>query len=344
MALSVLALVAIGVLIRLSMPIGFGVFFGILLAFVLQPTYDLMRARRIGASSAALLCSLGSSLALAGIVFGLGYVVASELVGFIQALPGNLAPGGSLHEAMLRTADFLRAHHVDPDGLLLKVQESAASNGGQYLAAAGAAAGELIIFFIIMTMSNFNVLLRWKKIVASAERNLPIEPSDTRKLFREFQQVGRQVVFGTVAAGLIQGVLGGLVCWVTGVPKAIFFGATTAFLSAIPVVGSLVVWAGVGIFRIATGHLVAGVIELILGALLVGVLVDDVIRPRLVGGGKKFPALLTFIGLLGGIPIFGPSGLIVGPVLVALCVAVLKSFSEDSEPVPKAPVEVASAA
>jgi predicted PurR-regulated permease PerM len=185
------------------------------------------------------------------------------------------------------------------------------------------------------TMANFNVLLRWKKMVAMAQRALPIDPDDTRKLFREFQLVGRQVVFGTLVTAVIQGTLGGLVCWVTGVPKPLFFGATTAFLSPIPVVGSLAVWAGVGIFRIATGHLAAGVAELVLGVLLVGVLVDDVIRPRLVGGGKKFPALFTFIGLIGGIPIFGPSGLIVGPILVALSVAILKIYSDDSEPVPR---------
>jgi predicted PurR-regulated permease PerM len=115
-------------------------------------------------------------------------------------------------------------------------------------------------------------------------------------------------------------------------PQTAFFGAVTAFLSPIPVLGSLVVWAGVGIFRVATGHVVAGILELILGALFVGVLMDDVVRPKLVGGGAKFPVLLTFVGLLGGVAVFGLSGLIVGPIVVALCVAVLKIYGKGSDP------------
>jgi len=333
LALSVLAVVGFGVLIRLSMPMGFGLFSGFLMAFVLQPVHQRLRGRRMGSGAAALLCSLGSSLLLAGVFFGLGAIIVTELVHLGRTLPQDLAPGGSLHDAVASASNFLREHQIDPDEQIRALRASAASKGGLLVAAAGGALGQLVIFFIMMTMSAFNVLLRWKGMVALAERALPIDPADTRKIFREFQQVGRHVVFGTFAAGLIQGALGGIVCWVTGVLKAIFFGAVTAFLSPIPVVGSLAVWASVGIFRIATGNVASGVAELILGALFVGVLVDDFIRPRLVGSKNKYPALLTFIGLFGGVAVFGPSGLIVGPILVDLCASVLKIYTDKTAPV-----------
>jgi predicted PurR-regulated permease PerM len=335
LSLSLLALAATAILIRLAMPVGFGLFLGALLAFVLQPVYEHLLGRRFRPVLAALICSVGTSLALGGILIGLVYLVASELIPLVRSLPEDLAPGGSLHDFVVRLSNSLRAHQVDPDDQLQKLRERLAPQAGGMAASLAGASGTLIILFIMMTMANFNILLRWNKIVAWAERDLPLDRSHTRKLFREFQQVGRHVVVGTIVTGLIQGAMGGLVCWVTGVPKAAFFGALTAFLSPIPVIGSLVVWAGVGIFRIATGHVVAGTVELILGALFVGVLMDDVVRPKLVGGGAKFPAILTFIGLLGGVAVFGVSGLIAGPIIVALCVAVLKIYGTESEPLPK---------
>ncbi|HEX2879509.1 MAG TPA: AI-2E family transporter, partial [Polyangiaceae bacterium] len=103
------------------------------------------------------------------------------------------------------------------------------------------------------------------------------------------------------------------------------------------IVGSAVVWAGVGTAQILSGQVAAGIAHLVLGALFVSLLGDDFIRPKLVGGGEKYPALLTFIGLFGGVAAFGLSGLIVGPIVVALCDAVLKIYTAESEPV--SPVE-----
>ena len=338
LALSLLAVTAVIILVRLAMPVGFGLFLGTWLAFFLQPIYERLLHRRFRPAVAALVCSLGISIALGGILFGLGFlmIISERLLDLAQTLPTDLAPGGSLHDSVARLSDILRAHHLDPEAQIQKVQAQLAPKLAGMAAIVLGGAGELIVFFIMMTMANFNVLLRWKKLVAWAERDLPLEAIHTRNLFREFQQVGRHVVVGTLVTGLIQGAIGGLVCWVTGVPKPAFFGAVTAFLSPIPVFGSLVVWAGVGVFRVATGHVAAGIIELILGALFVGVLMDDVVRPKLVGGGKKFPVILTFIGLLGGVAVFGVTGLIVGPIVVALCVAVLKIYTRGSEPQPTA--------
>jgi len=333
LSLAVLAVAAAAILIRLAMPLGFGLFLGALLAFVLQPVYERLLARRVRRVPAALLCSVGTSLVLAGILFGLGYLVLSELVRLAQTLPQDLAPGGSLHDSVVRLTSVLRERHINLDDEVRKLKERLAPVVEGLAGEVAAASGSLIVSFIMMSMANFNILLRWDKMVAWAERDLPFHPGHTRKLLREFQLVGRQVLVGTFAASLIQGTLGGLVCLVTGVPNAAFFGAVTAFLSPIPVLGSLVVWLGVGVYRIATGHVVAGVAELILGALFVGVLVDDFVRPKLVGGGPKFPAILTFIGLLGGVAVFGLGGLIVGPIVVALCVAVLKIYGQGSEPV-----------
>jgi predicted PurR-regulated permease PerM len=332
-SLSVLAAAAGAVLVYLGLPVAFGLFLGALLGFVMQPWYGKLLQRGFRPGRAALLCSVLSSLLFAGLLFGLGYLIVSELTVLIQGLPKELAEGGRLHGAITWLETTLRERGIDPDQKLQELQARFVPELGAMVLGTLAFTGELVVFFILMTMAHFNVLLRWKKLIGWAERDLPLNPDHTRKLLREFQHVGRRVVLGTVVTGLLQGGMGALVCWVTGVPNAAFFGAVTACLSPIPIVGSLVVWAGVGSGLILTGQLTAGIAHLILGALFVSVLGDDFIRPKLVGGGEKYPALLTFVGLFGGVAVFGLSGLIVGPIVVGLCDAVLKIYTAESEPV-----------
>lgn len=333
-SLSVLAAAAVAVLIYMGLPVGFGLFLGALLGFVVQPLYEKLRLRGFHPARTALLCSVLGSVLLAGVLFGLGYLIVSELSVLVQSAPKELAEGGRLHPGVSWLETTLRGWGIDPDQKLQELKTRFAPQVGQLAVGVLAFAGEIVVFFIMMTMTHFNILLRWKNLMAWAERDLPLKPNHTRKLLREFQHVGRRVVLGTVVTGLIQGAVGALVCVVTGVPNAAFFGAVTACLSPIPIVGSAVVWAGVGAAQILSGHVAAGVAHLILGALFVSVLGDDFIRPKLVGGGKKFPALLTFIGLFGGVAVFGLSGLIVGPIVVALCDAVLKIYTAETEPVP----------
>jgi predicted PurR-regulated permease PerM len=333
MALSVLAAVAVGALIYMGLPVGFGLLLGALLGFVVQPLYGKLLQRGFHPSRTALLCSVVSSVFLAGVLFGLGYLIVSELSVLIQSLPRELAEGGSLHRGITSLETTLRGWGIDPDQKLRDLQTRLGPQLERVLLGVLALGGEVVIFFIMMTMAHYNILLRWKKLIGWAERDLPLNPDHTRKLLREFRQVGRRVVLGTVVTGLFQGVVGGLVCWVTGVPNAAFFGAVTACLSPLPIVGSAVVWVGVGAAQLLSGHVAAGIAELILGALFVSVLGDDFIRPKLVGGGQKFPTLLTFIGLFGGVAVFGLSGLIVGPIVVALCDAILKIYTAESEPV-----------
>jgi predicted PurR-regulated permease PerM len=154
----------------------------------------------------------------------------------------------------------------------------------------------------------------------------PLEPRHTRELLAEFRRVGRMTISGTVLTGLAQGLLAALGFWFTGVPQPIFFGFATALASLIPAVGTMLVWVPAGLYLLAVHHPVAGIIELAWGALCVVGLSDYLIRPRLVGD-EAMPALMVFVALFGGLEVFGLPGLIVGPVLMALAVAVLRLYS-----------------
>jgi predicted PurR-regulated permease PerM len=138
--------------------------------------------------------------------------------------------------------------------------------------------------------------------------------------------VGRLTLAGTVVTGVAQGVLAGLGFWITGVPQAAFFGISTALASLVPAVGTLLIWIPAGLYLFATGRPGMGLTELLWGALVVVGFSDYVVRPRLVGG-ETVPVLLVFIGLFGGLEVFGLAGLVVGPVIVSLAVSVLRLYA-----------------
>jgi len=113
------------------------------------------------------------------------------------------------------------------------------------------------------------------------------------------------------------------------VPEPVLLGALTAMCSVVPVVGTMLVWVPLGVGLIVSGHLGAGIFQLVWGALVVGILSDYVIRPKLVGGHGHVPTLLTFISLFGGVEVFGLLGLIVGPVIASVALALLRTYDRE---------------
>ena len=134
----------------------------------------------------------------------------------------------------------------------------------------------------------------------------------------------RAVVFGIVLTALAQGVLAGLGYWVAGIPAPALWGVITALISLIPFVGP-VVWIGLSLSLLAHGETQAALGLFLWGALVVS-WVDNLIRPLVISGPTKIPFLLVFLGVLGGINAFGLIGLFLGPVLLAVSVAIWREW------------------
>jgi predicted PurR-regulated permease PerM len=222
--------------------------------------------------------------------------------------------------------------HVDSSALSSRLEEEALSLGSRAAQFAGAVAGTafsgvLTVFF--MTLTAYSVMRHWTHLVRRLELTLPLELRHTHALLNQFRRVGREVLLGTLVTGILQGLLASLGYWVTGVPQPGVFGALTAVASLVPAVGTLLVWVPLGVYRIVTGHVAAGLIGLIYSALVVGVATDYFIRPRLVGADKNVPVLLTFVSLFGGVEVFGLVGLVLGPVIVTLSIAILRTYQAE---------------
>lgn len=328
-ALGWLALVAIMAIIWLALPFATGILLGTLLAFTLDPLYGAL-VRRTGRPLVASALTVASSLlVLLGALSAFATRFIAKLVALADALHSQLHSGGELNQWIDTATHWLGGFGISIDDVTSQLEAGAGEIASRSaLIAKTLATGTfsvlLGLFFAVLTMHL--VLRYWSQMVAGFVLLSPLNPKHTRELLAEFRRVGRMTISGTILTGLAQGVLAALGFWITGVPQPIFFGFATALASLIPAVGTLLVWVPAGLYLLAIGHPAAGIIELIWGVVCVVGVSDYLIRPRLVGD-EAMPALMVFVALFGGLEGMGLPGLIVGPVLMALAVAVLRLYS-----------------
>ncbi len=318
----------------LALPFATAVLLGALLAFTLEPAYQWGLSHTRRSSTAAVLIVLVTGVIVTGALAGFVSVFVARVVQLATALRQDLRGGGPVSGWVNSIVGWISHLGINGETIRNRLESSAgeiASRAGSIAAvlASSTFATLLGLFFALLTM--YAVLRHWDRMVSQLTAISPLEPRHTHELLDEFRRVGRTTMTGTVVTGLTQGALAAVGYWVTGVPYPIFFGVATAFASLLPAVGTLLVWVPAGVYLIAAGHLAKGVIELLWGALIVVGISDYVVRPRLVSE-ESMPTLLVFISLFGGLEMFGLSGLIVGPLVMGLSLAVLRLYARQSAP------------
>lgn len=157
---------------------------------------------------------------------------------------------------------------------------------------------------------------------------LPLGDERERMLFAQFSSVTRATVKGTLMVAVVQGLLGGAAFTFLGIQGAVLWGTVMTVLSLVPVVGCALVWAPVALYYCAVGLWWKGVFLTLFGVCVIGV-VDNVLRPILVGKDTKLPDYIILLSTLGGFVMFGFSGFIVGPVIAMLFVTFWYIFIRD---------------
>jgi predicted PurR-regulated permease PerM len=199
------------------------------------------------------------------------------------------------------------------------VLQSLASLGGKvFLGAFGAVFG-----FVLMVFMLFFFIRDGGEMVNTLRELIPMSRQQKKKLFDHLAAVTRALVYGTGMTALIQGTLVGISFLIVGLPSALVFGVIAALAALLPFGGTALVWIPAAIVLAAQGRWGAAAFMVIWGALLVS-LVDNIVRPMLVSGRAPVGTLTVFIGVLGGIAAFGAIGLFLGPVLLALIIALLQ--------------------
>jgi predicted PurR-regulated permease PerM len=180
----------------------------------------------------------------------------------------------------------------------------------------------------LMLYLAFFMLRDGSDLVALLARALPLGDEREKLLFSKFAEVTRATVKGNLVVAVVQGSLGGIAFWILGIPAPLLWGVVMTFLSLIPMVGAGLIWAPVAIYLFAVGDWGQGLFLTIFGAVVIG-LVDNFLRPLLVGRDTKLPDYLVLLSTLGGFVLFNINGFVIGPLLAALFVAFWEIFIRD---------------
>lgn len=179
-----------------------------------------------------------------------------------------------------------------------------------------------------------------KKVIAC----IPLSAEYKTELFQKFAMVVKATVKGNVVIALVQGTLGGIAFYFLGIEGALLWGVLMSFLSLLPAVGASLVWLPVAAYLLLTKQYGSGIFLILFGSIVIG-LIDNILRPILVGKDTKLPDYLILISTLGGLSLVGLNGFVIGPLIAALFIAAWALFNsehrqdfipeEDGEKLPK---------
>jgi predicted PurR-regulated permease PerM len=186
--------------------------------------------------------------------------------------------------------------------------------------------GFLKTFFVIFTM--YYLFRDGDKIVAALPAALPLRKNQSDAIIARATEVISAGVYGVVTIAAIQGLLGGLAFWVLGVPSPILWGVLMTFVCMIPIAGSFFIWLPLAIYLMITGHWTKAIFLILWGALIIST-IDNFLRPKLIKNQTKLHELFVFFSVLGGMRVFGLLGIILGPVVLAITIGLINTFSQD---------------
>jgi predicted PurR-regulated permease PerM len=214
-------------------------------------------------------------------------------------------------------------------GTLQRRLESGASEGlklvaGQAVDVGRGALGFFLGLFVMLYLTFF-LLRDGRDIARKVDRAVPL-PDDLRSaLAAKFLAVVRATVKGSLIVAIFQGLVGGLVFWFLGMPSALLWGVAMGFFSLLPAIGTGIIWLPVSLYLLATGSVWEGLFLAFCGIFIIG-MIDNILRPILVGHETRIPDYIVFIATLGGLELFGFNGILIGPMIAALFLTVWEVF------------------
>jgi predicted PurR-regulated permease PerM len=307
------------------------VLWGTILALLFVPLYRCLLPRLGQRRTPAALLTVLVMLVLVVLPAGMvGVALAREagaLVGRLQS--GEMDPAlyfrGLFEGLPSGVTDWLDRFGLVDFGTLQQRLADALAQASRFLAAQALVIGQDTFDFIaqlFITLYLAFFLIRDGDGLARTLRHaLPLAPAHQTELLSKFTVVIRATVKGNLLVAALQGLLGGLAFWVLGISGALLWAVLMAFLSLLPAVGAALVWGPVALYLLLTGALWPGLCLTAWGVLVIG-LVDNVLRPVLVGKDTRLPDYVVLITTLGGMSVFGINGFVLGPVIAAMFVAV----------------------
>ena len=342
--IAALIAVTIGFFILLE-PFYSAIFWAATLAVLFWPIHQKILRRMPGRTN---LASVTTLLVCTLIVIIPLVLVGISLVQEVLSFYGRMTSGGNSFDQYLQQISDATPEWVwqwlnrfGLDGLD-EVQQKMAEVATQALSVVytravniGQNTMQFAISFFLMMYLLFFCFRDGAHIMGHMRRAIPMQKDHLGNLANKFTSVVKATIKGNITVAAVQGSLGGLMFLALGIQGPMMWGVVMAFLSLLPAVGAGLVWGPVAIYLLATGSIVKGIIMIVVGVGVIG-LVDNILRPILVGKETKMPDYLVLLSTLGGLSLFGLTGFVAGPVIAALFIAIWALFinrKEDREPV-----------
>ncbi len=311
------------------------IFWGFILAILFMPVNDLFLRKMPGKKNLAALLTLTACLLIViiPVILLAGSLVEESSFLYQKILSQRIDSDATFQHFISQLPDWaitlLNHFGISSFEQLQKEATRLFLMTGQYLGSRIFIIGQNVLdftvgFFIMLYLLYF-LLRDGRELAEKIKNKIPLADNQKTKLVTKFMGVIRATVKGNLVVALVQGGLGGLIFWLLGIEAALLWGAIMSVLSLLPA-GSGVVWAPVAIYFLLTGSILKGVILLTFGLLVIG-LVDNFLRPLLVGKDTQMPDYLVLISTLGGMALFGLNGFVIGPMIAALFLTAWELFS-----------------
>ncbi|MGU9851864.1 AI-2E family transporter [Pseudomonas koreensis] len=336
-SLTVLLLLVTVAFIWILLPFYGAVFWAVILGILFAPMQRKLQIKFGWQRNLTALCTLGICLVIAILpVIILSVLLVQEgatLYNNIES--GQLDIGAYLAQFKHSLPPYFQ-HLLDRFGMgelngLREKIVKASMQGSQVLASQAFSFGqgtfEFVVSFGIMLYLLFFFLRDGAELVRKIRTAVPLEENHKRRLQLKFNRVVRATVKGNLVVAVTQGALGGVIFWFLDIPSALLWAVLMGFLSLLPAVGAGIVWAPVAVYFLLSGMIWQGVVLGLFGVFVIG-LVDNVLRPILVGKDTRMPDYMILISTLGGLAVFGLNGFVIGPLIAALFMSSWALFIE----------------
>ncbi len=320
---------------RLLLPYYGAIFWGAVLAISFWPLHRrlntyLPNRRNLTALITLLLCLL---IVIVPVMLLTGSLITEGTKLYQRMESGQLSLGSYLEQIINAMPPFVH-RALDQFGLtdIFSIQEkisAGAMQGSKFLAAQAVNIGqntfEFMIGLAIMLYLLFFLLRDGSQLIHRINMLVPLDNDHKVMLSRKFITVVRATLKGNIVVAATQGLLGGIIFWILGIEGALLWGVIMAFLSLLPAIGAALIWFPVAVYFLVTGAVWEGATLMLYGVLVIG-LVDNILRPLLVGKDTKMPDYVVLISTLGGLAVFGLNGFVIGPLIAALFIATWDLF------------------
>jgi predicted PurR-regulated permease PerM len=287
------------------------------LAIVGMPLHRWIRRHVAKPGLAAMLSVAAVCIVIVAPAFFLTQRLVIETGEAIRMIAGEIKTGALRRELMASPTlagivGFIERNVDVRDSIQQLVTRASGPAGSVVSGSIWALIEVLIVFFCL-----FYFFRDREAVITTARGLVPLSRAESDRLFSRVNDTVEATVFGTLVVAAIQGTLGGLMFWWLGLPLPLLWGVVMALLAIIPILGAFVIWIPAAIYLALHGEVLSAVILTVWGAVVIG-LIDNLMYPILVGNRLRLHTLPVFFSIVGGLSVFGASGLIIGPVVLSV--------------------------